>query len=498
MSVVEPVEGPWILALDVGTSSVRAVAFDSLGRELAGLAARRTYPLHTSTAGASEADPDLLLERLWDAIDEVLERAGPDAGRIAGVASCTFAITLIGLAPYGRPLTPLTTYADTRAADAVPILRARFDEQAVHQRTGCTFHPSYLPARFLWYARTQPELFEQVEHWVSLGEYMELQLFGAAAVSHSVASWSGLLDRRRLVWDAPLLAALPVNEAQLSPLTHLAQPRRGLRPLFADRWPALRDVPWFPAGGDGATANVGSGCVSPARAALTIGTSSAVRAVVEGEVEHVPAGLWCYRVDARRSLPGGALSEGGGLLSWMRDTLRIEEQDLETALAEVPPDGHGLTVLPFLAGERSPGWAGDARATIHGLSVATTPPEILRAGLEAVAYRIGLVFERLRPLLDENFRVIAGGGVALHAPAWIHIIADVLSRPVALSQVQEPSARGAALLALEAMGVLEDVALAPPQIGREIEPDPRRHAIYREGMARQQALYEQLVENGAQ
>src|SRR5207247_2845123 len=133
-------------------------------------------------------------------------------------ATCALVSNLLGVDKTGRAVTPLTTYADTRASGEVARLRAECDEAAVRDRTGCHFHPSYLPARFRWLARAHPDLFHQVARWVSIGEYLELQLFGEAAASYSVASWTGLLDRRRLVWDEPLLAVLPVGASQLSPL----------------------------------------------------------------------------------------------------------------------------------------------------------------------------------------------------------------------------------------------------------------------------------------
>ena len=138
------------------------------------------------------------------------------------------------------------------------------------------------------------------------------------------------------------------------------------------------------------------------------------------------------------------------------------------------PDGHGLTVLPFLAGERSPGLAGHARATVHGLSQAITPLDILRAGLESVAYRIGLVFELLRRLLPGDPGIVASGGALLGSPAWLQIMTDVFNRPVAVSEVQEASGRGAALLALEALGALADLGKAPDFIGQI--HDPRKTA----------------------
>jgi gluconokinase len=157
------------------------------------------------------------------------------------------------------------------------------------------------------------------------------------------------------------------------------------------------------------------------------------------------------------------------------------------------PDAHGLTILPFLAGERAPGWAGHARATIHGLSLATTALEILRAGLEAVAYRIAIVFELLRQLLPSEPQIVASGGALLHSPCWLQIMADTLGRPVAVSEVQEASGRGAALLALEALGVLQDLSEAPDFVGPVLDPNLKRHERYLKAIERQKALYEKLI-----
>jgi len=496
MSTVSPKEAeePLILTIDIGTSSVRAALFDRLGRAVEGIEARQPHEIRTTSEGASEADPDSLLQVVFNCLDRVLVIAGHFSKRIAAVASCTFVSNILGIDKNNRAVAPLTTYADTRSAAEVPGLRADFDEGAVHNRTGCHFHPSYLPARFRWLARSQPDLFRQVARWVSIGEYLELKLFGETAVSYSVASWTGLLNRSSLSWDKTLLSGLPVQMEQLSPLTDVNIPRRGLRPEFAARWPALRDLPWFPAVGDGATANIGSGCIYSTRVALTVGTTSALRAVLTDLVEHLPSGLWCYRVDGRRSLLGGALSEGGSVFAWMKATLNLGNLSaLEEALAAMEPDGHGLTVLPFLAGERAPGWAGHARATIHGLSLASTHLDILRAGLEAVAYRIALVFDLLRKALPADPQVVASGGALLSSPTWLQIMADVLSRPVFVSGVLEASGRGGALLALEALGVLPDLKAAPDFISAVLRPDTGRHGRYRQAMERQKKLYEKLI-----
>jgi len=486
-------ESPLVVSIDIGTSSIRVALFDRLGRAIDGFEARQTHEFRTDATGASEADPDFLLDLIFQCLDQVIARAAKISLPIAGVAACSFVNNILGLDQDHRVVIPLTTYADTRSAGEVTGLRKDFDEERIHDRTGCHFHPSYLPARFRWLYRNQPDLFGKSARFVSIGEYLELKLFGEAAVSYSVASWTGLLNRNALQWDRELLEGLLVRKEQLSPLTDVGRPRRGLRPEFSRRWPALRDVPWFPAVGDGATANVGSGCVSPKRVALTVGTTSAMRAVLIDRVESIPSGLWCYRVDGRRSLLGGALSEGGSVFAWMRSAFQFELEGLEKKLSALEPDGHGLTVLPFFAGERAPGWAGHARATLHGISLATTPLHLLQASLEGVAYRIALVFELLRPLLPGDPQVVASGGAILSSPAWLQIMTNAIGRPVAASGVPEASERGSVLLALEALGIIPDLEQAPDFIGAIYEPSPPIHLRYREAIARQKELYRKLV-----
>jgi len=492
--IADQAEPPLVVSIDIGTSSIRASIFDRTGRSVEGLEARRAHEIQATSEGAAEADADVLLHAVFECLDRLMEKTGPLQPGIGGVAACTFVNNILGIDGDHRAETPLTTYADTRAEGEVGGLRFDFDETAAHDRTGCRFHPSYLPARFRWLGRARPDLFARVRRWVSIGEYLELKLFGETAVTYSVASWTGLLNRFRLVWDSQVLAGLPVKGSQLSPLTDVNRPRRGLRQEFAARWPALARVPWFPAVGDGAAANVGSGCISSRQVALTMGTTSALRAVLSDAPDHLPAGLWCYRVDGKRSLLGGALSEGGSVFAWMKDTLNLgAHPDLEKALAAMEPDSHGLTVLPFLAGERAPGWAGHARAVLQGLSLATTPLEILRAGMEAVAYRLFLVFELLRPLIPGEPQVVASGGALLRSPVWLQIVTDVLGRPVAVCEVPEATSRGAALLALEALGAIRDLEEVPHFILPGCQPDAQRHARYRKAVERQKELYEKLV-----
>ena len=470
-------ESPLVLALDIGTSSNRAMLFDAQGRTVAGLDARQTNTIETSLDGAFETDADALLEKIWLCIDEALIKADRLGSEIRAVCCCTFVSNVLGIDAAGQAVTPLVLYGDTRAAQQADDLRARLDEEYFHQRTGTRFHSSYLPARFLWWQQEKPEEFARVRRWISIGEYLLLKLFGErqdVAASYSVASWTGLLDRVHLDWDDELLQHLPVKREQLSRLVDANFAWRGMKKEFAARWPELAEAAWYPAIGDGAAANLGSGCATPRRVAISMGTSSAVRTVITTPDLALPPGLWCYRVDRRRSLLGGAMTEGGSVFAWLRKTLNLEGIDeLDRTLANMQPAASGLTFLPLISGERSPGWESDARGVISGLSIATTPLELLRAGLEGVACRIALVYQLLRPALPAEPDIIASGGAIQGSPAWQQILADALNRPLRLSRVPETSTRGAVLLALEALGAIKDIAALPDLSVVAAEPDSK-------------------------
>ncbi len=481
-----------VLALDVGTSSTRAQCFDDRGRAVPEAHARVAHEPVITADGGVELDPEALLEAVGQAVDGCLSPLGHRRGEIRAVGASVFWHSLLALDAGGTPLTPVITWADTRSAADADALRGRLPERDVHARTGAPLHSTFYPARLRWLRRARPAVFARAAQWCGFAEYLALRLTGSLSVSVSMASGTGLLDQTAGSWDRELLDVCGIAADRLPPISD--EPAAGLGPAFASRWPALARVPWHPGWGDGACSNLGSDCADPHRLTLNVGTSSALRMVVRQGfgAAATPEGLWRYRVDTVRGLVGGATSEGGNVASWCRRVLGLPagDDELERALEVMLPDGHGLTALPFLAGERSPGWRGDARAALAGVSLGTDGVAILRAFMEAVAYRLGMVYDRLAPLAPPGHKIIASGGALHHSRVWASIMADVLGVPLTLSGEPEASTRGAALLALEALGIASTPPLAP---GPTFAPDPGRHAIYRAARERQQRLYDNVV-----
>jgi gluconokinase len=479
-------QAPSILVIDIGSSSVRALLFDAQAQLVPGAVVARPHAFLREPSGASIIDARELRVRVESCIDDLLTH--PAAASISAVGMDTFVGNVLGLDAAGSPLTPVFTYADTRSAEDAARLAAEVDSDTNHQRTGCLLHSAYLPAQFTWLRRTQPNLFAAVTRWTDVGTYLYESWFGSARESYSVASWSGLLNRADLSWDAEWLARLELSPAALPHLGDIDHLQTDLLPAYAERWPQLRDALFCLPVGDGAAANVGAGCVTPSHVALTVGTTAALRTITDTRLPHVPSGLWSYRVDAKLHLIGGATSEGGSVFRWLNETLALgDAAAFEAELARRPADAHGLTLLPLFGGERSPGWAADATGVIVGLRFSTTPLDILQAGLEAVALRLALVAEQLESAAP-NAQFIASGGAVVASPVWAQIITNALNRPIHVTEENELTARGTALLVLRAMaGTALDAY--PPTIARVLEPQPQAAAALAAARVRQVRLY---------
>jgi gluconokinase len=485
-----------VLTLDVGSSSVRTLLYSFEGRPIEGLGSKLNYRARTSEEGAWEIDAGELTGLAVRALTEICGQLREKGLRPAAVAVDTFWHSIMGVDAGGNAVTPVLHPFDSRSSEAAVRLAQRIDNLAQHRRTGCMLHPSYPPAKLLWLSETQPEVMRAAKYWMSIGEFLFLKFFGTARASVSMVSASGFWNQNLDCWDHEMMAAVPVTREQLADTATLDQTCDALVSPFREQLPELEGIPWFPALGDGACDNIGSGCTTRDQWALMVGTSGALRVTLDraglaGAGLEIPPGLFCYKLDRNRFVTGGALSNGGEVYAWMKRNLRLPPDDeIEKQLAVMKPGLHGLTLLPLFAGERSPEWRSDLRGAIAGLGSATTAMEILHAALESVALRFRNIYEIMETSFGAPRELIGSGGALLHSPVWAQMMADTLSHPLRMCLEKEATSRGAALVALERLGAVP--TLPGAALGKTIEPDPRKKEVYLTALAGQRRLYNRL------
>ena len=483
--------GPLVIAIDIGSSSVRAELFDADGRSRRRSFCQVPYLPTVDGRGGVSVEFPRLLAVVASTLDAFVARAGADLGRVTGVGISCFLHSLAATDATGRAITPLLTWADTSSAGEAAELRTRLDGPELWQETGAPLHASYWPAKIVHLRRSMRT---SPRGWAGAPELLYRELTGARATDLSQASGTGLLDRRTGTWHRGLLDALDLRAAALPEIAAQNSWAR-LTGWAATRWPALGRIPWFSPWSDASCGNVGLGCLAGGAAALQIGTSGAVRAILADPVPAIPAGLFGHRLADGTALVGGQLSEGGGVAAAVARLLGRSMRGLEAEAATLPPDGHGLTVLPYLAGERGPGYHDAARGVLAGLSLGSSRAEVFLAVIEAVALDFAALDRRLAMASGGPARIVASGGALARSPLLVEILAAALGRPIEASEEGEASSRGAAILALAAGGTIGSPADIPPPATRQVVPDPDRVVRYRAAVARQADLYRRILES---
>ncbi|MEW2384713.1 FGGY family carbohydrate kinase [Micromonospora sp. NPDC047707] len=439
-----------ILALDLGTSSVRGLVLDADARPLPGALARRRVTLTVGEDGTGTLDAVGYLACLVECLDELA--AGGHLRDVQLVAASAQWHSVLPLRTDGTPLGPVLAWLDTRP-EPPPGAAGPADVDAFHQRTGTWWHRCYWTVRLPW---LRDRAAGRIARFVGLAEYVFGALLDTAPMSMSQASGTGLLDLRTLDWDPEACALAGAHAGELPELAPAGW-RGRLRPEHARRWPQLAGVGWTAPVGDGAASNVGSGCVDPTRVAVTVGTSAAVRMI-----EALPAGappprlspqLWRYRVDHDHVVTGAAYSSGGNLFAWANRELRLPAGPaLDEALALVPVDGGSSANVRF-GGDRPPGVAPAGSGEVRGLSFGTTSVEILAGLMRGLCDLVVADLALLESRVDGPVEVVLGGGAVAASPWWRAAFGAALApRRVWHQRNPEIGATGAALVALGRVG----------------------------------------------
>jgi glycerol kinase len=449
--------GDVILAIDSGTTSTRALAFDLEGRIVA--VAQHAITQHFPKPGWVEHDPSEIWALTDRAVREVLTEVG-DRVRAIGLTNQRETIVFWSRRT-GQPLSPAIVWQDRRTAARCAALREAGHEAEVQALTGLLLDPYFSGTKIGWALENWPDVKAAADNGdLALGTVESWLLWNLSGSSVHLtdatnASRTLLMDLARVEWSPRMLDLLGVPAAALPAIAPtaglLAETHRYGRPLMI-------------AGlaGDQQSATIGQGCATPGMAKCTYGTGIFMLAN-SGDTPPVSRNrlLSTFLSSSPRAYAlEGSIFVGGNAVKWLRDGLGILDTASESeALARSVPDSGGVTFVPAFAGLGAPHWQPDARGTLTGITGGTTRAHIVRATLEAMGQQTADLIDAFRAdgVTPSSLRVDGG----MVANEWLcQDIADATGLLVERPRSIETTGLGAAMLAAVGTGLFPDLAAA--------------------------------------
>ncbi|WP_045745781.1 gluconokinase [Actinoplanes rectilineatus] len=482
-----------VIGIDTGTTATKGVAATTTG-ELRALASVH-YPLSVPGPGRAELDPAALVDAALQALTDVAHQCRERGDRVAGVALSSFLHALVPMDDAGRALGPVVTWADNRSAAQSRRIAADGAGAALQARTGTPVHPMSPLTKLAWWSETDPDQLRDTPRWGGVKELIVAALTGGPfLVDLSVASGTGLYDIHARQWDPTAVKIAGVRAEQLAEVVPTTS-RLTLSTAVTTAAGLPPGTPLIIGAADGPLANLGVGATPPGVAAVSLGTSGALRTVVDRPAADEAGRLFCYALTEDRWVVGGAVNNAGSVVRWAAQSLTgvpdpdgsspVDPADgldaeLLAEAATIPAGSDGLLCLPYFLGERAPWWRPGMRGAYLGLRREHHRAHLVRAAVEGVCQQLALVrdsFEAEGVALTE---IRATGGAAASA-LWVATLAGTLDLPVSVADIPEGTALGTCLLAWHALGELPDLdrAAALVPTGETTRPDPRDAALYR-------------------
>ncbi|WP_223069976.1 gluconokinase [Paenibacillus caui] len=480
-----------MIGVDIGTTSTKAVLFKQDGSIVA--KASEEYPLYTPTSAIAEQDPEQIFTAVLRSVQQIIEQSGVSQGSIMFVSFSAAMHSVIPVNGEHKPLMRCMTWADNRSAEWTEKLKLELGGHQIFLRTGTPIHPMSPLTKLLWMRHEEPEMFAQTNKFISIKEYIFHKLFGEYVIDYSMASCTGLLDLNKLDWDEEALNVAGITRDRLSRLVPTTYEMKGMNPEYAGQMGLDPDTPFIIGATDGVLSNLGVNAIDPGVVAVTIGTSGAIRTVVDRPVIDPKGRIFCYALTGNQWVIGGPVNNGGVILRWARDEfaaaevetakrLGISPYDVLTKIAErVRPGSDGLLFHPYLSGERAPLWNPNARGSFFGLTLHHKQEHMIRAVLEGVIYNLYTVLLAMEEQIGQPNKILATGGFA-RSELWRQMMADIFEQPVTVPESFESSCLGAVVLGLYATGRAESLSVVSGMVGATYQHMPiKEHTtLYKE------------------
>lgn len=480
----------YIIGIDVGTTSTKALLYDTDGKIYA--KANKDYTLYQDTPDMAEEDPDEIFNATLSAIQEVVAKAQLTDGKVIAISWSAQQHSLIALDKDFKPLTRTLTWADNRSEKYAREYKENGRGMAMYQRTGLPIHPMGPFYKLLYFKNEQPDLFKRTAYWVGIKEYIIWKYTGVLKEEISMAAASGLLNMKTCDWDPEALKETGITKDQLPELVDLTDKFQGIKSEYAKVMGIDEDVYFVMGATDGALSTIGVGAIDSGVLAINIGTSAAVRTFVDKPRIDPKARLYCYPIMKGKYLVGGPINNGGIVLSWAHDALFASEEQaarllgmdsydmLSKIAATVPAGSDGLIFHPYLGGERAPLWDANARGSFFGLNRKHTKAHMIRAVMEGIMYNLYSVTLALKEVTGDPKAILAAGGFA-QSKLWTQMMADIFENDIIIPESYESGSLAAMFLAKMALGMEDKLEDIKKYLGKEnkYQPNEETFARYR-------------------
>lgn len=452
---------PYLMGLDISTTSAKALIIDETGAIVA--VANAPQPLSQPQPLWSEQDPADWWDGMAKSIRWALAESSLRGDDISAIGLTGQMHGLVLLDEQGDTLRPAILWNDQRTGEQCEIMTRTIGLRRLIELTGNLALTGFTAPKILWVRDHEPEIYARARQILLPKDYIRYKLSDSYATDLAGAAGTSLLNVAERAWSDEVLEALDIPREWLPPVHEGTEITAAVSAGAAAATGLRVGTPIVGGGGDQAAGAVGMGCVTPEVIGVTVGTSGVVFAPLDGYA-YEPEGrlhAFCHAVPATWHFMGVMLSAAGSL-EWYKHTF-APELDYDVLLAEaatVPAGSEGLFFLPYLTGERTPHPDPLARGAFIGMTSRHTRGHMTRAVLEGVAFGLKDSFTLIDQAgLPDAFEVrISGGGAK--SPVWQGIIADVLDAPLVNINTTEGGAFGAAILASVAAGLYNDVASA--------------------------------------
>ena len=439
---------PYFIGLDIGTTSTKVIAFDQRGNTL--VTTGVAYPTFYPSVNQAVQRPETIWEAVQASVRRVLETV-EESYTLTGVGFSCAMHTLLPIDREGNPLSDVMIWSDNRANKVVDTILSN-EGDIFYDTVGVPLHPMTPFAKLIWAAEHQIDWWKNATMFLGIKEWILQKITGEYEMDFSVACSTGMFDIHQNQWYEECLNRAKITRDKLPKLVDTLTVRVCINDVLFPKGTQL-----VIGASDGCLANLGAGAFKDGTIAVTIGTSSAARAIVTKPLLDPKKSTFCYYLAPNHYVIGGGSNSGGIVIEWF--VKNFADNNYGTFfewIDSVPAGAEGILCLPYLQGERAPVWNSSAQGIFYGLNMRHSRRHLAKAIMESILLNIKQIIETIADLQEKSFKSVKVGGGSAVSPIVLQLLSDVLGINVHITHTNEHSAWGAALMAMLALDYIKD------------------------------------------